>query len=246
MSDSLKINISEKILSDFDKNHFSPKYEGVFFTLEEGEQTQFPTLDDGRSLEELFPFWDMNDAHLYYRILGYLSTLFNDKVLVDIGTRRGYSACSLAFNESNTVYTYNNTEEVIENDAFSKFNNIKPFVLHPVDGDDTPLGNILSREEHANIVLSSDLIFMDTDPHSGAHEEQLLCFLIENKYKGITLWDDINVQLNNWWNETVLNYMEDPTWRALWDATCYNLKEYSWSNGGTGVICFGEQEIVLE
>ena len=60
----MKIKISEDILSDFDKNHFSPKYEGVFFTLEEGEKIQPPRVEDGRSLEELFPFWDMNDADL--------------------------------------------------------------------------------------------------------------------------------------------------------------------------------------
>ena len=102
----MKIKISENILSDFDKNNFSPKYEGVFTTLEEGEHILWNR--DGRSIEEAFPFWAMNDAHLYYRILGYFSTFYNGKILVDIGTRRGHSAASLAFNENNmvTIYSY--------------------------------------------------------------------------------------------------------------------------------------------
>ena len=227
----MKITLSEEILRDFDRNEFSPHYENIFLR----DEQQQPSGD-------AYPFWAWKRYHRYYRILGYFSTILNNKILVDIGTRRGHSACSLAFNETNTVYTYNNTDEIIENDAFSKFNNIKSFVLHGVD--DTPLGNILSREEHADRVINSDLIFMDTDPHSGAHEEQLLRFLIENKYKGITLWDDINVQLNKWWNEVVLNYMADPLNDI--SATCYNLKEYSWPDGGTGCICFGGQEIVTE
>ena len=232
----MKITLNEKILSEFDKECFSPRYENIFL-----RSTEIPPSDE-------YPFWLMNRYHRYYRILGYFSTLFNDKILVDIGTRRGHSVCSLAFNKNNTVYTYNIVNEIVENDAFSKFNNIKPFVLHNVD--DTPLGNILSREEHLNIVLSSDLIFMDTDPHDGVTEKHLFDFLLKNNYKGITLWDDIRRKsrdeigriktsgpnsLGLWWDEVV----DNP------NIKCYDITEYSWKSG-TGVICFGEQEIILE
>jgi hypothetical protein len=232
----MKIKISEKILSDFDKNHFSPKYEGVFFTIEEGEKIHTPLEDDGRSIDDVFPFWVMDRYHLYYRILGYFSTFYNGKILVDIGSRRGYSAASLAFNENNTVYTYNNVEEEPENDVFNKLNNIKDFV-ETGKFSGTPLGNILDSGKHREIILKSDLIFCDVDPHSGEHETQLIKFLSDNNYKGITIWDDINDQLKNWFSD-----IEASDYKHT---DKYDLKEYTWKEG-TGVICFGEQEIILE
>ena len=177
----------------------------------------------------------MNEAHLYYRILGYFSTFYDNKILVDIGTRRGHSAASLAFNENNTVYTYNNVHEEIENDVFNKVGNIKAFVENEKHSS-TPLGNILDSDMHRETILKSDLIFMDVDPHSGDHETQLFKFLSDNDYKGITLWDDINEQLDRWFIDTA-------RWPSLYNK--FNLKEYSW-NPGTGVICFGEQELILE
>ena len=231
----MRVTLSEEMLAEFDKKYFSPRYEGVFFTPDEGDNIfELPN-------EDAFPFWVFHRYHRYYRILGYLSTFFNDKVLVDIGTRRGHSACSLAFNKNNSVYTYNNIKEDIENDAFSKFDNIESFVLNDIN--DKPLGNILGREEHAEIVLKSDLIFMDTDPHDGNNEKHLFDFLLENNYNGITLWDDVNKRHPNkfmplgwWWDEVVNNV----------NVNCYDITEYSWSEGSTGVICFGEQEFILE
>ena len=230
----MKITLNEEMLSEFDKEYFSPRYEGVFFTPDEGDNIFEVANDDA------FPFWVFDRYHRYYRILGYLSSLFNNKVLIDIGTRRGHSASSLAFNENNIIYTYNNVDEDIENDAFSKFDNINPWVLRSVD--DTPLGNILSREEHAEIVLKSDLIFMDTDPHDGANEKHLFDFLLDNNYNGITLWDDIGKRhvnkfkpLGQWWDEVSSNV----------NVKSYDITQYSWPESGTGIVCFGEQEVVL-
>ena len=153
----IKIKISEKILSDFDKNQFSPKYKGIFFTIDEGEciiQEKGPNFLRGRSIDDVFPFWAIDRYHRYYRILGYFSTFYNGKILVDIGTRRGYSAAQLAFNENNTVYTYNNVEEEPENDVFNKLDNIKAFV-ETGKFSVTPLGNILDSGKHREIILKS-------------------------------------------------------------------------------------------
>ena len=72
-------------------------------------------------------------------------------------------------------------------------------------------------------------------------------FLFDNDYKGITIWDDINEHLKSWLkNIKDTNILK----RSLYGLDykhidIYNLREYSWE-GGTGVICFGEQEIILE
>ena len=107
-----------------------------------------------------YPFWDMDRYHKYYKILAYLSTFYNNEILVDIGTRRGHSAASLAYNENNTIYTYNDRkDEAPENSVFEKITNIKPFILSEYHNAG-PLGNILGDDKHKDILLQSSLIFI--------------------------------------------------------------------------------------
>ena len=47
----------------------------------------------------------------YYVILSHLSTYFNNSIIVDLGTLTGGSAQALAYNQSNTVYTYDILED---------------------------------------------------------------------------------------------------------------------------------------
>ena len=56
---------------------------------------------------------DMNDMEFYgdcgrqhYRLLSYLSTLFNNSDIFDIGTHRGSSAMALSYNPTNKVYSF--------------------------------------------------------------------------------------------------------------------------------------------
>jgi hypothetical protein len=221
----MKLEISNNLLREFDDKEFSPKYKGIFKSVE----------GDGRSGTDDWPFFAMERYHKYYVILGYFSTHFNNSTFVELGTRRGHGTASLAFNPSNTVYTYNNVYEEPENDVFNKFDNINSYILSS-EGTETPLGNVLDSEEHANKVLNSDLIFVDVDPHDGTHEQQLFSFLSDNNYKGITLWDDINHQLSSWW-AGLSNHDH---------VRLFDLKSYSWADGGTGVACFGDQEIILQ
>ena len=211
------------------------KYE-VIFLKEYPDHAAY--IVDG--VGDYFPFWDMNRYNKYYKILAYLSTFYDNEILVDIGTRRGHSAASLAYNENNVVYTYNDREdEVPENDVFEKMTNIKPFILSNYHGAGD-LGNILGEDEHKNILLKSSLIFMDVDPHDGRKETALFDFLVDNDYRGITLWDDIAFQLATWF-ERVKHIVN-----RLPHLTCCDLNDYSWSDGSTGVICFGGQEVILK
>ena len=240
----IKIEITQEILDNFDMS----KYEDIFLK-------SYPD-DPKYSVGDYFPFWDMNRYHKYYRILAYFSTFYDNEILVDIGTRRGHSAASLAYNENNVVYTYNDkgdgnddafNPEGPENNVFEKMTNIKPFILsnyHEEDNDGHgagALGNILGENEHKNILLKSSLIFMDVDPHSGDKETALFDFLVENDYKGITLWDDIADQLRGWFEEKESDIRNNRP-----HLTIFDLNDYSWKAGGTGVICFGEQEVILK
>ena len=227
----IKIEITQEILDNFDMS----KYEDIFLK----SYFDCPGYDE-HGVGDYFPFWDMNRYNKYYKILAYLSTFYDNEILVDIGTRRGHSAASLAYNENNVVYTYNDREdEVPENDVFEKMTNIKPFILSNYHGAGD-LGNILGEDEHKNILLKSSLIFMDVDPHDGRKETALFDFLVDNDYRGITLWDDIAFQLATWF-ERVKHIVN-----RLPHLTCCDLNDYSWSDGSTGVICFGGQEVILK
>ena len=46
-----------------------------------------------------------------YQLYAYLSTKFNDSIILDIGTRYGGSALALSFNESNHVRSYDIEEQ---------------------------------------------------------------------------------------------------------------------------------------
>ena len=222
----VEIKITHEILDNFNMS----KYEDIFLRG-----------DDQPTPGDEYPFWDMNRYHKYYRILAYLSTFYDNEILVDIGTRRGHSAASLAYNENNIVYTYNDrSDEVPENDVFEKITNIKHFVLSEYH-DAGPLGNILGVDEHKDILLKSSLIFMDVDPHNGEKESALFEFLASNDYKGLTIWDDTGSQLRGWFEKISSNINNNQP-----HITACHLNDYSWSDGGTGVICFGGQEIVTE
>ena len=219
---NIELNIDE--LKKFDEEVFSPFY-----------KDKFPE----RPGDDTYPFWAMDRYHVYYRLFGYLSTLFNDSTFVELGTRRGHAAASLAFNSSNTVHTYDNQTFDIEahngSTVFDKMKNINYHVL-PSINTTTPLGNILDKPEHVEIILNSDLIFVDVDPHSGEHEQQFFDFLIDNDYKGITLWDDVKVHLNEWFDSV----QPHGSWKFY-----RLLPPYTWDDGNTGVICHGDQEFIF-
>ena len=85
------------------------------------------------------------------------------------------------------------------------------------------------------IFLSSELIFLDIDPHDGVQEPQVLDFLITNDWKGVMVCDDIGHQhppMHDWWNS-----IELPT---------YTIRNKYAALKGTGVVCFDGQEILSD
>ena len=236
----MKIELDINKLNKFDEEVFTPQCAKLFPKPQEPADSLFSNNFNGirpnkRSWEDENPFWALDRYHVYYRLLGYISTFYNNATFAELGTRRGNATISLAFNPTNKVYTYNNVQEVIENDVFSKVENVEAFVL-PSEGTTTPLGNVLDKSEHVERLLECDLIFIDVDPHDGTHEEQFFNFLQENNYKGVSLWDDVKFQLRSWWSSVQS--------RNGWNY--YTLEyPYSWEEGNTGVICHGDQEFII-
>jgi len=189
---------------------------------------------------------EYNQSH-YYVILAHLSTYFNDSVIVDLGTHRGESAAALAYNKSNKIYTYDIAHSAQAADRFKKeeFQNIK-YILGNCIEDNwfgmAMLEGVLPKSDK-EIFLSSELIFMDIDPHDGIQEDRVLNFLISNNWKGIMVCDDIGMgrepgkenahpQMRDWWYTINL---------PKYDIS----KNYYAAGTGTGIIAFGGQEVLF-
>ena len=120
-------------------------------------------------------FFDVNFKE-HYRLTAYLSTLFNNSVIFDIGTNLGYSALALSYNDSNRIISYD-IVECRELNHHEELTNIE-FVI----GD-------VCQDERA---LYAPLIMLDTN-HDGEFENRFYEFLKENGYRGLLFLDDIHL-----------------------------------------------------
>ena len=187
-----------------------------------------------------------HDLEHYYAILVHLSTYFTDSVIVDLGTNRGGSAAALSYNRSNEVYTFDiaiNDEAI---SLFEQYENITYLIGNCIENNwhgqpqiNPPGLRIRPLKSEKEIFLSSELIFLDIDPHDGVQEPQVLDFLITNDWKGIMVCDDIGGHSNNfhprmrdWWNSIEL--------------ATYNIVNKYASDTGTGIICFNDQEVLSD
>ena len=180
----------------------------------------------------------------YHAILAHLSTYFNGSIIIDMGTHRGGSAAALSYNKSNEVYTFDITpqEEAVELFKEDEYKNITYIIGNCIENNwhGQPLGPFSTNlseplKSEKEIFLSSELIFLDIDPHDGVQEPQVLDFLITNDWKGIMVCDDIGHQhppMHDWWNS-----IELPT---------YTIRNKYAAFKGTGIIVFDGQEVLSD
>jgi predicted O-methyltransferase YrrM len=159
-------------------------------------------------------YYDNKSGDQEYRLYSYLSTFFNNSIILDVGTLHGRSAVALSHNNSNSIITYdiydhiNNTNHIV----YSK-NNIK-FNLKNVFDDLT---------EH--FVQRVSIVMIDVD-HYETYERQLIDKLKELNFSGIIILDDItkhpdpevNVCMNRLWNG-ITDKKYDVTKYAHWSGT---------------------------
>ena len=184
------------------------------------------------------------DLEHYHAILAHLSTYFNDSIIVDMGTHTGNSAAALSYNKSNKVYTFDiaPTEQAAELFKEDEYKNIIYIIGNCIENNwyGQPLGPFSTNlseplKSEKEIFLSSELIFLDIDPHDGVQEPQVLDFLITNDWKGIMVCDDIGHQhppMHDWWQS-----IELPT---------YTIRNKYAAFKGTGVVCFDGQEVLSD
>ena len=181
----------------------------------------------------------------YFVILSHLSTYYNDSVLIDLGTLRGESAAALAYNKSNIVYTYDIEHRAEAAQRVEEEKNIRYIIGDCIDDDWSGMAMLegVQPKSDKEIFLSSELIFLDVDPHDGIKEDKVLNFLINNNWTGVMVCDDIGMGLE----EGKQN--EHPAMRDWWqsiDLPKYNISANPYASGtGTGIVCFDNQEVIF-
>ena len=132
-----------------------------------------------------------------YRLYAYLGEQFNNKIILDIGTRFGNSALALTKNNRNKVISYN----IVEEGASKIEKKNITWVLKDFRNDDTIEWDKV------------DLILIDVDPHDGSKEREMLDYLSKIGWSGKIVFDDINLNggMKNLWQSLPEEKKQDLT-----------------------------------
>jgi hypothetical protein len=116
----------------------------------------------------------------HYRLLAYLSTLYEGRDIIDIGTHKGSSALALSHNPNNRVLSFDIEDRMGAEGRAKKWghrNNIQFCMANLWDGEE--------RAAWRTQVLGSAFIFMDIDPHDGPMELEFYRWLKRENYQGL-------------------------------------------------------------
>lgn len=133
----------------------------------------------------------------HYRLLTYLSSLFNGETFTDVGTLKGCSALALSTNKNNKVFSFNIVNQL---DLGILPENVEFIIDDCING------------KYDEVLLKSKIILLDTY-HDGGYELQFLNHLKTIGYVGILLLDDIhlNKEMEHFWNNITEDKMDIST-----------------------------------
>jgi len=186
--------------------------------------TGFRSID----LEKMRPF--VGDSEWFYaqpgvehhRLLAYLSTLFEGRMIFDIGTHFGDSAHALSYNETNRVVSFDVVDKV------PTHRRRRQSITYQL----ADLFDPVVREAWKTQLLDSALVLIDVDPHDGAREREFVEWLRRHAYRGIVVLDDI------WYFKS----MRDQLWYRIEDRYKLDVTHVGhWS--GTGIVSFNEEHL---
>ena len=150
------------------------------------------------SVEDCF---HVNSGREHYRLLMYISHIFKDALIFDVGTLECRSAIALSFNNSTRVRSFDIRQVLPEN---VKKDNIEYI-----------LGDCTLDKDYEKVPF----IFLDV-AHDGTFEEIFYKHLKNINWKGILLLDDIhlNSEMKNFWTN-ITEEKHDITFKGHWSGT---------------------------
>ena len=128
-------------------------------------------------------YFHMESGKEHYRLLMYISTLYKNEIIFDVGTNKCMSALALSYNKLNKVKTFDIVKLLPEN---PEVENIE-YIL----GDSTKDSDL----------INCPIIFLDVD-HDGLYEDIFYDYLKSINWKGILILDDIHINdpMKNFWD----------------------------------------------
>ena len=174
----------------------------------------------------------------HYLLLASIGIQLQNKKIIEFGTHYGRAAYTL--NYGNRLY--NNNNSIITYDI----NNILIDKIFENTNIQFRIGDMFTNEnmnKNKEELLSSDLIFIDIDPHEGVKEYEMYLWLKNNNYKGLILLDDIHLgpghmgvtsgnSMQQFWDKIDTKYKIDLT----------NVGHHS----GTGLVCFNFENYQID
>jgi predicted O-methyltransferase YrrM len=164
-------------------------------------------------------YYNMKSGTQEYRLYSYISTLFNNITILDLGTSHGTSALSLSHNINNKVITY---------DIVDCINNEK-HIIYSKPNIEFRIKNILEDLTEEYLLDNAVKVVMIDIDHYGGMEKKIIDRLYALKYSGIILLDDvfhhpdneINKCMNDLWNNLEYDNIQkiDITKYAHWSGT---------------------------
>jgi predicted O-methyltransferase YrrM len=216
-SASIKLNLTKKYLNELTKNIDTEI--GEYFTPQ-------GKIDLSK-----------NVGIEHYKLFAGISKQYINCNILEIGTHHGNSAVALGYgllsNNNIKIKTYD-IKPFLKPECklfFGKFN-IKYNLLNLFDED--------IREKHKEYILSNDIIFIDIDPHEGVLEYEMYCWLKNNDFNGLILFDDIKLGLGhiaNGYRETKNTMIE--FWNKIDNKYKIDLTHIG-HHSGTGLVCFNQ------
>jgi len=128
-------------------------------------------------------YFHLESGKEHYRLLMYVSMLYNDEIIFDVGTNKCMSALALSYNSLNKVKSFDIVKLLPDN---PNVNNIEYII-----GDATKDVDL----------VKCPVIFLDVD-HDGTYENIFYNHLRSINWKGILILDDIhlNQPMKDFWN----------------------------------------------
>jgi len=155
----------------------------ITVTNKELDSIVFPYIEKYTKHSLELEFISLPSGNFHSRLLAYISTLFTNTILFDIGTNSGRSALSLAHNTTNKIKSYD-VVQILD-------------IMYHQDNVEYILGDSTKDKD----ILNSPFIFLDVN-HDGIYEYVLYSFLKDINWKGILMLDDIhlNEPMREFWN----------------------------------------------
>jgi len=125
-------------------------------------------------------YYDLPSGKQEYKLYSYLTTFFDNSIILDIGTLNGRSAVSLSHNESNQVISYNIVDDIKDPNH----------IIYTKSNIDFRIKNVLEDLTH-ELVAKTKIVMIDID-HFEVIEREIIQRLDELGFSGIILLDDIH------------------------------------------------------